>query len=296
MKQNFVFEIVSVIFPVHNGGTQPVDCVKSLYKSNYPKRFLEIIIIDNGSTDGSIIRIKKKYPEVKIITLKNNLGFAKAVNKGIRQSYGKYLLITNDDIIFEKNSLKYLVKYASNNSLAGILGGKIFSKKSPHQILSCGYKMSHYTGHIYAVKNCNQLFDPDWIQGCALFTKKTLLKKIGLFDENFSYFFEDNDLCLRAHSAGYMVRFIPQVKFWHGESLTADKNKPVKYYHWYRNKFRFIIKHLPVFNVVCILIIQLIIIMPVRTLIFHDGRFVPFIAGLFWNIKHFSATYSLRNK
>src|SRR4030042_4827442 len=100
------YPMISIIFPNYNGGQNPLECLSSIEKLNYPKSKLETIIVDNHSTDESITKIKKQYLWVKIIELKKNLGFAGGINKGIKKANGTYLFITNDDILFEKNSLK----------------------------------------------------------------------------------------------------------------------------------------------------------------------------------------------
>jgi len=286
--------LVSIIFPNYNGGMQPVDCISSIKKLNYPKDKIEIIVIDNHSTDGSLEQLKVKSSKLKvegrrlkILGNKENVGFAKAINQGIKQSNGEYIFIGNDDIVFEKDSVKNLVAYALINPNVGILGGKIFSKNKPSKVISCGYMMNKWTGNIYPSSNPNVIREPDWIQGCAMLVRKSLFDQIGIFDENFSLiYFEDFDFCLRAKKAGYTIIYLPSAHFWHGQSKTMDKDLQRKYYQWYKNKVRFIIKNLPIFNILSILLIQFFIITPYRALVLKDGRFIPFLKGLFWNIKN----------
>lgn len=286
---------VSIVFPNYNGGNQPLDCLKSIQKLNYPWEKLEIIVIDNGSTDGSDQIIRQKFPQVKLIKNHSNLGFAKAINQGIKIAKGELIFITNDDIIFEKNSLKNSVDYLQNHKDVGIVGGKIYYKDHPNKVCSSGFVMNKWTGDVHPDPNPNKLKEPDWVQGCAILISKKLLSKIDNLDPNYFLSFDDYDLCQRVRNAGYKVIYYPEAIFWHGESLTVDKNKPFKHYHWYKSKIYFILKHLPVTNIISILAIQLFLITPYRALILRDGRFIPFLIGLVWNIKFLKKTLSARN-
>lgn len=286
---------VTVTFPNFNGGKEPIDCLKSIRNLNYPKNKIETIVIDNNSIDGSDRQIKEKFPEVILIKNKSNLGFAKAVNQGIKKATGNYIFVANDDLVFEKDSLKNLIDFIIKNPKIGIIGGKIFFKKQKKIISSSGYMMNRWTGKIYLASKPNKVKEPDWIQGCAMLIPKKIFNKIGLLDEDYTHLFEDFDFCLRARLAGYKVVYFPNAKFWHGESLTANKNKPLKYFHWYRNKIRFIIKNFQVINMVSILLFQTLFATPYRAIILRDGRLLPFVKGLIWNIKNLKNTLKARS-
>lgn len=290
-QKSLTYPSVSIIFPNYNGGAEPLECLESIKKLNYPKDKIETIVIDNNSHDGSDREIKKRFPSVKLIKNKQNIGFAPAVNMGIQKAGGKYIFIGNDDIILERNSLKTLIEYSLKNPKAGVLGGKIFYKSDPKKICSRGYMMNKFTGDVYVSGGTTH---PDWVQGCALLVPKKVLTKIGPLDAGYKLSFDDYDLCQRTRSAGFDVIYVPQAVFWHGESVTVDKNKPHKYYHWYKSKFRFLIKNMPVSSIVSILLFQILIATPYH-LIQRDGRFIPFLKGLIWNIKHLSQTLKLRN-
>lgn len=287
--------LVSIVFPNYNGGSEPLECLKSIKNLSYPKDKIEVIVIDNNSTDGSLQNIKYTDQKIKIIENKENVGFAKAINQGIKQSNGEYIFIGNDDIVFDKDSLKILVEYLINHPKVAIAGGKIFSKNNPTEVVSCGYMMNKWTGNIYPSPNPNVIKEPDWIQGCAMLVRKSVFDQIGIFDDNFSFiYFEDFDFCLRAKKAGYKISYLPTAYFWHGQSKTMDKDLQRKYYQWYKNKLRFTIKNLPIFNILSVLLIQFVLITPFRALALRDRRFIPFLKGLFWNIIHLLQTLEVR--
>ncbi len=293
---NKSFPTVSITFPVFNGGLEPIECLTSIHKLNYPQNKIEVIIVDNNSTDGSDKKIKLKFPKVTLIKMEKNLGFAKAINIGIKKSTGKYIFIGNDDILFEKNSLNNMVEYIEQHRSVGLVGGKIFLKSSPKKLISCGYMMNTWNGKIFRAPFPGKINEPDWVQGCAMLIPKKVLKKIGLLDEGFSLaYFEDVDLCLRVKNSGLSVRYLPTAIFWHGETTTANKNKQLKYYQWYKNKIRFTLKNLPLINKISILSFQLFLITPYRLIILHDKKFVPFLKGLWWNITHLTQTLNAKN-
>ena len=285
---------ISVVFPIYNGGRQPLECLSSIQKLNYPSKKIEIIVVDNASTDGSDLQIKKKYPQVSLIKNAENLGFAKAVNQAVKKAKGELIFVGNDDLLFEKNSLKILSTYLVKNKNIGICGGKIYYKNKPKKVASAGFQMNKWTGNIYISENPGQLKEPDWVQGCAMLIQKKVFKKIGYFDEHFTHFFEDFDFCLRARKAGFKVVYFPSAKFFHGESVTADKNKPVKYFNWYKSKIIFLLKNLPLSNILSILTLQILIIAPYRALILRDGRFGPFLKALIWTSRNLKTVVKSR--
>ncbi|MBI2011688.1 glycosyltransferase family 2 protein [Candidatus Daviesbacteria bacterium] len=172
---------VSIIFVNYNGGKQPIECLKSIFRLNYPQRKIEIIVIDNGSTDGSLKKIKR-FHKVKLIENKSNLGFAGSINQGVLISKGEYIFMGNDDIVFEKDSLLEMVQFAKSRPEIGVIGGKILDKVNPKRVISLGYFMNKITGNVYPNKSEDLSKSIDWLQGCALLISRKTLKKVGLFD------------------------------------------------------------------------------------------------------------------
>mgnify|MGYP001592549509 FL=1 len=130
---------VSIIFPNYNGGRLSLDCLQSIKKLNYPKERIETVVVDNGSTDGSDIKIKSKFPNVKLVKNKQNLGFAKAINIGGKIAKGSFFLITNNDVIIDKDCVKNLITFLQKPPSIGIIGPAIYDLKNPQKIL--GYPL-----------------------------------------------------------------------------------------------------------------------------------------------------------
>lgn len=289
------FPSVSIVFPNFNGGKEPLECLDSISKLNYPKTQLETIVVDNHSTDGSPDKIAHRYPWVKLIRFKQNIGFIKAVNQGIKIANGAYIFIGNDDLTFSPSSLNILVKYLERNKNVGVAGGQIFYKNNPAVISAAGFNINKWTGHVYSPVDNTFSQEVDWIQGCALLTRTSLLKRLDLLDEGFGFiYFEDTDLCFRVKKAGYKIIYKSRVIFQHGATTTMNKNKPLKYFQWYKNKFRFVLKHLSLIQIFSVFSLHIFIILPYRFLTLGDGRFIPFIKGLQWNLIHLPETLKTR--
>lgn len=255
---NNEFPTISIIFSNYNGGKEPLECLASINKLNYPKNKIETIVIDNGSKDKSPEKIAGRFPQVNLIKLKKDIGLPASLNLGIKKSRGAYIFIANDDIILEKNSIKEMVKFLKTNKDVAIVGGKIFNKEKPQMITQsvCGFNF--YLGTIKTPKN---KFDPkevQWLQSCAIMVPAEIFKKIGLFDGGFyPLYFDDFDICLRAKRAGFKIAYLPKAIFWHGVGKTTSKypGKTI-YYWWYKNKIRFLLKNANFIQIITCLTIQ----------------------------------------
>lgn len=285
---------VTILFPNFNGNSRPLECLASIFDLNYPKKSLQVIVIDNASTDGSNLKIRKSFYRVKLLQLKKNVGFAKAINLAIKHVRSKYIFVTNDDVIFSKNSLRELVEYMNPLPDIGVASGAIESYGTSTPRFSTGHTMNSWTGSLHPVYVPKKVDCPEWVQGCALLTPTSLFRNLGGFDEQFEHFFEDFDYCIRVRKDGKKIVSVPTAKFRHAESTTANRNLPQKHYNWYKSKIRFVIKNLPLQKILSILLIQTFLVMPYRTVFLRDKRLSAFAKGFAWNLKNISNTWSVR--
>lgn len=258
MKKTNQQIIVSIIFSNFNGGNEPIKCLRSINKLNFPKKNLEIIVVDNGSKDGSKEKIIKLFSKIKLVNLKKDIGLPASLNLGIKMSKGKYLMIANDDIIFEKDSIKNMVNFLEKNTNVGVLGGKVFYKDEPKKLSDSACDFNMYKGEIKSglAKSKNI----KWLQSCAIMVPRTVFNSIGMFDPGYyPLYFDDFDFCLRATKSGLKLIYFKDAIFWHGGGKTTQKfpNKKV-YYWWYKNKIRFYIKHASPFQIIPAFIVQLL--------------------------------------
>lgn len=240
---------VSVIIPNWNGKHLLKICLSSLQKQTY-KNF-EIILVDNGSVDGSINYAKRYFPKIKIISLDKNYGFAGAVNKGIKASQSDYLALINNDTEVDKDCLKYLVSAVESHPEVGFVAAKMLNFYNRKLIDSAGdyIDMVGHADNIGRGEKDGQKFNKAGyvflVSGGGALFKKEVFNKVGLFDEDYFAYFEDVDLCLRAQFQGFKGWLEPKAKIYHIHKATALKNKAFLEYLQFRNMMQTIIKDFP---------------------------------------------------
>lgn len=281
---------VSIIFTNYNGGQNPINCLNSIKKLDYPQSLVEAIVVDNHSTDGSLIAIEKNFPSVKILKQKKNLGFAKAINLGIKKAKGEYIFITNDDVTFEKNSLKTLISYALKHKNC-ILGGKQLNPQTK-KFIAGGRRFSLLTGLQSTMEKASSPTICDQIDGCAMLISKKLITNLGLFDEGFyPVYGEDLDLCLRAKKVKIKVIYHPKAILFHNPSQTVSK-LPLHdiYYYGFKNRLRVLIKHANPLQLGTFLMFHYFLVMPFRIIVRKEPIVPAEIRAFVWNFKNLSKT------
>lgn len=285
---------ITITFPIYNGGNQPLKCLSSIQKLNYPPKQIEVIVVDNASTDRSSSQIEKSYPKIHLIRNSKNFGFAKAINIGIKKAKGEYIFITNDDIIFEKNSLKILVSYAEKHKNC-ILGGKQLHPQTK-KFITGGRRFNFLTGMQTTMKNVSTPINCDQVDGCAMLIPKKLFATLGLFDEEFyPVYGEDLDLCLRAKKNNIDIIYHPKAIFFHNPSQTVSK-LPLHdvYYFGFKNKLRLMLKHASLFQLFFFFLFHYLLTMPIRIIINKEPIFLPELNALTWNFKNLKKTLAKR--
>jgi len=222
---------------------------------------LEVIVSDNGSTDGSVERIRAQFPAVRVIENKANLGFAKGNNSGIGEARGEYILILNPDTIVHAGSLARWIAYAERHPEAGAYGCRVHNPDGSYQesarpfptvrrslIAAFGLRRLGYLGPVFASDiyggwKGDTERQIDWQSGCCVLFRGGLLKSLGGFDERFFYHYEEVDLCHRVWEAGYPILFTPEASITHlgGQSVGRF---PIRFaLETSRNRYRYFYKH-----------------------------------------------------
>lgn len=241
--------IASVIIPNWNGKHLLEVCLKSL--TGQTLKQIEIIVVDNGSVDGSVQLIEKKYPTIRLIKLTKNTGFAYAVNQGIKYSQGKYIVLINNDTQVNKDCLKHLVRTAEDYPKAGFIAAKMLNFYHRDIIDSVGDYIDN-VGHANNI-GMGEVDSGEYDKqrtvflatgGGSLF-KREVFEKVGLFDEDYFAYMEDVDLCLRAQMQGFIGLVEPKAKIYHIHKATSSKNKSFSEYLQFRNMMMTVIKDFP---------------------------------------------------
>jgi len=253
--------LVSVIILNWNGKNFLKDCFSSLKNQTYPK--LEIILVDNGSTDDSIEFVTKNFKEVKIIENKKNLGFSAGNNKGILSGKGKYFFILNNDTKVDKYCIERLIESIEKDNKIGMSAPKILSLRNPKLIDSVGLNilsdgMARGRARMEIDKGqYNQIEEILLPSGCAALYRKKMLDEIGLFDEDFFAYCEDVDLGLRGRLAGWKAILVPSAIVYHYYSGTTKDYSDFKVFLVERNHFWVVLKNFP---------LKLILLLPFFTM------------------------------
>jgi GT2 family glycosyltransferase len=236
------------------------ECLRSIYEGTHATDF-EVLISDNGSTDGSLEFIRKNYPHVRVLENRANLGFAKGNNVGIHASVGEYVLILNPDTIIHDCALDRLVRYADAHPEAGAFGCKVLNPDGSYQtsarlfptvwrywVSALGLRKLAKLSPVFVYEEyrhwSGQTERPiDWQSGCCVMFRGDLLKSLGGFDEQFFYHFEEVDLCRRVWNAGFPILFTPEPVITHlgGQSVSRF---PVRFeIEKHRSRYRYFYKH-----------------------------------------------------
>ncbi|MBU1127319.1 glycosyltransferase family 2 protein, partial [Patescibacteria group bacterium] len=236
---------VSVIIPNYNGEKLIDDCLKSLYAQTLKPR--EIIIIDNASTDNSRIVIKRNYPEVKMIFLKKNKGFAYAVNLGIKKSSCSKVLILNNDTIVDGKAIELLVYTLNKKSdyIAGVVPCVINTTNGIKSIGAYVNELGQAFVKPVFTKKISDTGEVFLATGAAILCRKEIFAEIGYFEEKFFAYAEDIDWSFRAQLRGYKFVYNNKAIIFHIEKATSSKLPKLLEYLQYRNAYLFIIRCFP---------------------------------------------------
>jgi len=237
--------LVSVIVLNYNAGELLLNCIESVKKSTYKN--LEIIVVDNISTDKSQKACKEKYPDIKLIQNDENFGYCEGNNIGIRDAKGDYIIILNPDTIVESNWIEELIS-AYNKFGEGLYQPKHLSLNEKTVYMSAG-NMLNIFGFGYAREKgnkdenqFNKIEEIGYASGTCLFTSSAVLKKVGLFDPFIFLYHDDLDLGWRASQLGIKSYYVPTSLIYHAESYSLKWNAE-KFYWLERNRKYCILTH-----------------------------------------------------
>ncbi|HLH73097.1 MAG TPA: glycosyltransferase family 2 protein [Chloroflexota bacterium] len=239
---------VSVVIVNYNGRELLAECLESLRRQTY--RLYEVIVVDNGSTDGSVAWLREQFPEVKLVSLPENRGFAGGSNAGIAAAQGEFVATLNNDTIVAPNWLEELVCAMADQPDVGMVSAKMLFWHQPKMVNTTGIAIDR-TGIAWdrhggwaddLMETPVEVFGPSG--GAALY-RRAMLDDIGVFDEDFFCYLEDVDLAWRARLAGWRCLYAPKARVIHHHSATSVENSPFKRYHLGRNKVWMLAKNYP---------------------------------------------------
>ncbi len=244
--------LVYVVTLTWNQREDTLSCLESLSQMTYPH--YRLLLVDNASVDGTVEAVRDRFPAVEIVVNPRNLGFPGGFNVGLCYALAQgtdYVFMINNDTFVEPIILDELMNCADLPDV-GMLAPKIYYADEPNRIWSVGGRRHPWTLEMTG-KGDRQLdqgqwkdvIERDYLVGCALLLKRSLLEDVGLFDIGYCpIYYEDVDLCLRARQAGYRLLLVPGARMWHKVSASGGgAGSPRERYLMARNSVRFFRKH-----------------------------------------------------
>ncbi|MGQ0679150.1 MAG: glycosyltransferase [Actinomycetota bacterium] len=217
---------VSIVVLNFNGKHFLDSCLESLFSQNYPES-MEVVVVDNGSSDGSVDHIRTQWPNARLLELETNLGFAGGINAGVGHARGEFVALINNDAVAHKDWLRHGLAGFKKGSDVAVVGSKILTLDGK-SIDYAGGALSFY-GHGFKIGvgepdegQYNRPGETLFASGCALFVPRDLFLEVGGFDEDFFAFFEDVDLGWRLWLLGHRVLYEPASVVYHRHHGTAD--------------------------------------------------------------------------
>jgi GT2 family glycosyltransferase len=225
--------LVMVLVLNWNGGDVLLACLESVRRQTHPR--VRLVLLDNGSADGSLERAVARFPDVEVVRNGENLGYCLGNNRGLERALREradLVLLLNNDATLEPDAIAAMVRAIDAPPPAGIVGPKIvWSRRSPDEpvrIWSAGGedRVRQNVGELRGNGEIDRgqfdrMEDVGFVPGCALLVRREVLEKVGLLDPDYFAYLEDMDLCRRARAAGFRVRYAPEARVIHDASRST---------------------------------------------------------------------------
>ncbi len=231
--------LVSVVIVHWNERDLLRNCLLSLQHQDYPE--VEMIVVDNGSTDGTPEMVRREFPRVQLIANAENAGFARGNNQGIRLSKGKYVIVLNADTTAEPAWIRVQVEAMEADPALGLCQGKMMLMREPGRINSVGMVLTReglvkHLGDGEEDRGQYETASPIFaVSGACACCRRETLDQIGLFDEDYFIYYEDLDLSWRAWLLGWRCAYVPGAVLHHYRNVTVNRGSAVYWHFRYLN-------------------------------------------------------------
>lgn len=233
---------LSIVIVCMNNKKYLEPCLRSLYDAGLSHRF-EVVVTDNGSTDGTQAMLREKFPAVQLIQNDRNVGLSRASNQGIQATRGRYVLLLNDDTLVNGTSLDAMVDYLDTHPKVGAVGGRLLNPDGSFQAAGNSFpslleeflittRLGNLIWPNYPDRDYpNQETPVDWIGSACLLLRRQALDQVGLLDETYFIYGDETDLQYRLKKAGWQVVYLPNVTTIHygGRSMNRWRRRKMVY-------------------------------------------------------------------
>jgi N-acetylglucosaminyl-diphospho-decaprenol L-rhamnosyltransferase len=226
----------------------------------HPAPSIEILVVDNGSTDGSVEMLRTDFPDVHVVVNAENRGFPAGNNQGLTLAGGRYVLLLNPDTEVVGNALATMVAFADEYPDVGLIGpqllnldGSVQSSRRRFPTLATAFFESTWLQpcaprslleRYYVLDHPDDaVLDVDWVQGAALMVRREAIDQIGPMDERFFMYSEELDWCRRFREAGWRVVYLPGAQVIHHAGKSSEQVLPARHVHFQTSKVRYFRKY-----------------------------------------------------
>jgi GT2 family glycosyltransferase len=232
-----------------------IHCLESIFqKAKAPS--WEVIVIDNGSQDGSRAEVRKRFPSIDLVENPNNVGFAKAMNQGVKKASGKYILLLNPDTEIKEGAFERLLAFMSVHPMVGATGAQLLNPDGSRQnsianfpTLATELLNKSLLRWLFPKKfpgkgkEYPEPIEVDSVIGACLMVSRKAIEEIGFLDENYFLFLEETDWCYRMKKAGWKVYHIPEAEVIHFQGKSAEVKRERAKVEYFRSRYHFFKKH-----------------------------------------------------
>lgn len=253
---------LSILIVSYNVRELVLQCLASIEREEGIS--LEVILVDNASSDGTLEAVAEGYPEVRLIAPGENLGFARANNLAWKEARGRHILFLNPDTVVHPGTLAGMVRFLDEHPEVGAAGCKLFYGDGTLQY-TCNtfpsllrevygfYRLERFLPvnaltrrfKLERTRSYEQSREVDWLLGAFLVVPSRVLAEVGAFDERFFLYYEEIDLCRRIRQAGYSIRFLPQFSTIHFTGKSSEQAFLRSFLARQRSRLRYFRKHHP---------------------------------------------------
>jgi GT2 family glycosyltransferase len=239
-----------------NGRQDTLRCLESLSSLDHPG--VQVICVDNGSTDGSAEAVRERHPEVTLIEAGNNLGYSGGNNLGLRHALeagADWMVLVNNDATVASDAIRGFEAALAQRPLAGLLAGKVYFADRPQTIWFAGQRVNTLVGYSGRPRGYghpdslrySRVVPVDRAVGALMAVSRPALEAVGLLDESLFAYVEDVDLALRIRRSGFEIVFAPGARAWHGVSASTggERTSTHTLYYGVRNTVVVLERHRP---------------------------------------------------
>ncbi|OJX41182.1 MAG: hypothetical protein BGO78_00060 [Chloroflexi bacterium 44-23] len=255
---------ISFAIVTYNSGEFLKECLRSLIASLDSSFQYEITVIDNGSVDEMTMEVKIEFPQIHWIQNMENVGYSRAMNQGLMQSFGRYVVQLNPDIFVHKDAFQKMIAYMDANPSVGICSPKVLNRDGslqkqchrsyarPWDVLTYFLQLDRlfpksklFGRYLLSYLPEDQISDVEAVSGSCMVIRKEVIDQIGYLDEQFFAYQEDTDFCYRANEKGWRIVYYPPANITHYGGMGGSLTEPIKAINaWHRSYFLYYRKHL----------------------------------------------------